>query len=528
MNIKKMSLLAIMLFSHIHIFYAAAGEEKESDRSVSKATKFNDPIVTADTSFDELYPLLASEFAMVGANFNDFMRTRLEGHHLYDIVINKDGQSSTVLHDAIVEAEHFFARTMSTLLQQAFDRAIKMQTDLTPDEINLLQYVDEIQKHLGQKMLLQCFRAVFVNQSFLSAVREENIDIARRLLERGADINHISILGSALHSAAFNNDAKMAKFLIESGINVNLKDSYGWTAIFWPCTTAFKQGKEKSRLEIVKLMILNGVNLDDKVNRDRQTLLSWAIENKHPNIISILIDKGVDVNFENLQSSTALPGLLIMAIRSNNLQIVNLLIQAKVNINARDDKGFTALIYASQLGYAEIVDRLLTAEVDINVQISEGSTALMRASKFNHIEIVQKLIAAGAHVNTQTNTGHTALMIASQFNHVEIVQMLIAAGATINIQTNTGHTALIIASQFNHVQIVQMLITAGANINIQTNKGSTALMRASEFNHIEIAQMLIDAGADINIKNNRDNTAFDIASEAIKSIIEQAIKQRGA
>lgn len=449
MNIKKISILLSMIFlSQINVLHAAAGEEKDSDQPASKAHRFNDLMVTSDTSFDESYPDLAGGFTLIGSDFNEFMRARLMGRHAYDIVIHEGGQSSSILNNAILEAERLITTTISNLLKCAFNNAMETGTDLTPDEMDILQYAFDVKDVFEAEILPECFRVNSLNESLFLAALKGNVSIIRILLAIGADVNYVKKpLGSALHIAAHDNDISMVEFLIESGINVNLKDSYGWTAVFWPCSINFKGDDENVRTKIVERMILNGLNLNDKVNKDDQTLLSWAIINQHPNILSALIDRGVDVNFQHLQENSALPGLFIVAACYNNLQIVNLLIQAKVNINAQCDNESTALIYAAKFGYLEIVQRLIAAGANINIQNNKGITALMFAARYGHVEIVQAFIAVGVDVNAQNNTGETALMVAARHGHVEIVKSLITAGADVDLVNHRGENAVSVASE---------------------------------------------------------------------------------
>jgi len=53
------------------------------------------------------------------------------------------------------------------------------------------------------------------------------------------------------------------------------------------------------------------------------------------------------------------------------------------------------LIMASKNGHQEIVQTLLEANADVNAKTSNGATALMLASQNHHREVVQLLNSAG-------------------------------------------------------------------------------------------------------------------------------------
>ena len=69
------------------------------------------------------------------------------------------------------------------------------------------------------------------------------------------------------------------------------------------------------------------------------------------------------------------------------------------NINAIDDKGWSALMFAAARGQSDIVRILMSRGADPNMKSKEGETALMIATNGDHKETVRVLrearIAAG-------------------------------------------------------------------------------------------------------------------------------------
>jgi len=96
-------------------------------------------------------------------------------------------------------------------------------------------------------------------------------------------------------------------------------------------------------------------------------------------------------------------------------------------IDAQNNIGETALMYASSLGYTDIAVALINVGADVNIKNKNGSTALMYASQQGDTDIVEVLIKAGADVNIKNNYGSTALRYAS--SSYEVVRLLKAAGA---------------------------------------------------------------------------------------------------
>ena len=84
-----------------------------------------------------------------------------------------------------------------------------------------------------------------------------------------------------------------------------------------------------------------------------------------------------------------------------------------VDVNARDGKGWTALMRAVDKGYALMVPPLLAAKADPNVRLADGATALFIAVLGGHSEIVAWLMKAGADPAIRGPKGRTAADIAA-------------------------------------------------------------------------------------------------------------------
>lgn len=118
------------------------------------------------------------------------------------------------------------------------------------------------------------------------------------------------------------------------------------------------------------------------------------------------------------------------------------------------------LIEASGYGNLEIVkDSVEIGRININAKNEDGETALSRASMLEELEIVKYLIEHGANINAKDEDGNTALMWASLSRNLEFVKYLIENGADVNIKNNNGKTALDMAES---EEIKEVLRKAGA------------------------------------------------------------------
>lgn len=200
------------------------------------------------------------------------------------------------------------------------------------------------------------------------------------------------------------------------------------------------------------------------------------------------------------------------------------LIAQRVDVNAAEPDGTTALFYAADRGDVEAVDLLLAAHADAKVVNRYGVSALSVASVNGGAAIIERLLKAGADANTAMPGGETVLMTAARAGTPETIRALVAHGANVNAKENVrGQTALMWASIENNVPVIRELIKAGADIRAraqepagnfvhsdvmgfqtadQFQKGAkaslTPLLFAVRQGSREAAQALLDAGADVN------------------------------
>lgn len=185
----------------------------------------------------------------------------------------------------------------------------------------------------------------------------------------------------------------------------------------------------------------------------------------------------------------------------------DLLTQADaVDVNTRRADQATTLLWATHWDNLDIMDLLIEAGADVDAADDHGVTTLARAAENASLAAVQRLLAAGATATVGQSSGLTPLMTASRTGNPDVVHALIRAGADVNGATReTGSTALMWAAAEPHPAIVHLLLEAGADASASTPLGFTALMFAARNGDIETAQALLDAGVDVN-DTGRDGT----------------------
>ena len=117
------------------------------------------------------------------------------------------------------------------------------------------------------------------------------------------------------------------------------------------------------------------------------------------------------------------PDALHQAAKAGNLKGLEAALAAGVDVNARDDKGWTALMYVVDKGYVLLVEPLLQAKADPDVRAPDGATALFMAVAHGHSEIIPPLMKAGADPTIKGPKGKMATEVAqARYGDLEVAQ----------------------------------------------------------------------------------------------------------
>jgi ankyrin repeat protein len=262
-------------------------------------------------------------------------------------------------------------------------------------------------------------------------------------------------------------------------------------------------------LDAVKQLVSTSqdVNVSDKATD--QTALAYATENGNREMVQTLIVAGADINARSRDGQTALMYLS----RKADLDFVRLLLATGADVNARDRGGETPLLKAATSCSLAVIQELISFGANMYAKNNEGATALMRAAENDDPQIALRLLKAGVPVNAQAANKETALLIAAQWGSAATVKVLIDARADLNVKDSEGKTALILAASNEDPQRANFLIDAGADVDAKDEDGTTALMNAADEDRIEIVKALIDAGAKVNARSDDGQTALMRASE---------------
>ena len=233
-----------------------------------------------------------------------------------------------------------------------------------------------------------------------------------------------------------------------------------------------------------------------------------AVEKGDMEAVRSLLEQRVDVNASQADGATALH----WAAHRDDQETAELLLNAGANVNTTNAYGITPLSLACTNGSAAMIKKLLEAGADPNTALPTGETVLMTAARTGNVEAVRALLVQGADVNAkETRRGQTALMWAVSENHLETAGVLIEHGADIHAPSQSGFTPLLFAARENHLELARSLLEMGANVNDATPDGMTPLLVASASGHEELSIFLLEQGANPDAADKNETTALHYA-----------------
>lgn len=226
-----------------------------------------------------------------------------------------------------------------------------------------------------------------------------------------------------------------------------------------------------------------------------------AAKNKDQAAVRSLLRQRVDVNAAQADGATA----LAWAVHWDDLETAELLIRARANVNAANEYGATPLSLACANGNAAMVEKLLKAGANPNASLLSGETALMTAVHTGSVDVVKLLLAHKADVNRkEPQRGQTALMWAVAEKRADITQALVEHGADVRARSKSGFTPLLYAADRGDVDSAQILVAAGANVNEATADHVTPLLLASAGGREQLALFLLEKGANVNVADAKE------------------------
>lgn len=199
--------------------------------------------------------------------------------------------------------------------------------------------------------------------------------------------------------------------------------------------------------------------------------------------------------YELIEYDTSISVLMYACVKSTP-EIVSLLLAHGANVNYVGVGGQTALQFAM---YSPIT---LIGEYYNNENQQK--------------RIVSNLLSAGAIINRVDSYGNTPLLdTLDNYSLDDVARLLIDSGADVNWQGQGGRSPLMVSVERGKEEVMRQLISKGADLEIRDKKGRTALFHAVSRRRVSAVKLLIDNRADAKVVIMTEDGPWGIFDELL-------------
>jgi len=306
----------------------------------------------------------------------------------YGVDINsRDNNGMTALHFAVS-----YQRTEAAvlLIGKGADPNVGNNNGLTPIHYAAVRELPDLIDRLASAGGDINVQARSGDTPLFYATGRGNMEASNRLLELGANTELANEYGRTplLNVARESGNVDMARLLVQHGADVNALDIFDDSPIVLAAWRGFAA--------IVNLLLDEGADVPADGHSGRQ-LVRYSAERGLDRLMKVLVDRGADLTVPNGMGGN----LLHAAAIGGSPDIVSLLLDRGLPAKQPDIYGWTPLHYTAGKGRPEATGVLVDRGVDVNVRTLSGLTPFNLAESYHRTNVIELLRTHGADTSAR-------------------------------------------------------------------------------------------------------------------------------
>ena len=249
----------------------------------------------------------------------------------------------------------------------------------------------------------------------------------------------------------------------------------------------------------IQLLIERVIKINDEngnVKSIRQPLI-FAVKRNNVEFVNLLIENGADINEFSYNGNTP----LLQAIDNDNIEIIKLLIDNGVNLNQYNNEGKLPLEIAKEKNNTEIISLIENTLIQNNTVMYDTPSVNNSTFMYNNNSEVMDYNNNNYLLNIDQNNVNNLLFNFIKNGQVREAISQIQNGADVNYEGKNGLTPLLYAIHINNLKMIDLLISYGANVDLINKNGTTPVKYALNQGNIEIIKALIFQSSHYNENN---------------------------
>ncbi|CAG9815875.1 unnamed protein product [Phaedon cochleariae] len=287
--------------------------------------------------------------------------------------------------------------------------------------------------------------------------------------------------------------------------------------------------------EIITLLLDKGADVNQRDEWAR-TIIHYAGIHRKMEVLKLCVDRGADINQIDIYGCS----VALYAARENHVELVKFCMENGADMNQKDmygrdaielvaergnvelvqlsvDRGFAinpkVIYHAASLGKLELMQLCMqTSKVDMNQRDESGTTIIFQAAQGGGEKLVKFCLENGADINQSNTDGSTVLLNAAERGDLGLMKFLLENGADLNQSDHRGRTVTHYAAATGHLEMLKFCVGRGTDINQKDKNGKTTILYAAGCEKLEVMRFCIENGADIHHCENEGRSLIHFAA----------------